>query len=148
MNSKRGDNNSASGVAAKRKRLRMTIAGSVQSFLDALQGKDGYDSIQFEPSVVQALATVQEQFLRTVSIALVRSSENDESKVQRITANAIGTILGEMGMEEIAQEAVEIVGNATQKPAKKPKKGRQWSTTELEEQERLLASSKEKMKQK
>jgi len=156
----------AGGAEATQKdrRSRQRRAASVmQSFLQQLQqqGEEQQqpqqqpESCQDEdPSFVQSLTLCHERFLHVLAAELA-AGHAQNGGVQRIGASHVEAAMRELGMEDLVQEAQQLIQQADDNNTSnsrsrkttthKSKKKRQFTDAEIAEQERLLASSKDKL---
>jgi len=145
------DNNATATTDARRKRQKRQRALSLmQSFL---QNQLGETVAASSPAFVQAVTLCHERFLHVVAAELASASQGDAG-VQRVTASHVEAAMRELGMEDLLQEAKTVIAansggrkNAQPSKATRKKKNRskQFTEEEIAEQERLLASSKDKV---
>lgn len=148
-------------AAQKDRRNRQRRAAlSMQSFLQQLRQQLGEGQQQEEndqeedPSFVQALALCHERFLHVLAAELV-AGHSQSRGVQRIGASHVEAAMRELGMEDLLQQAQLLIQQGIDKntssrrsrntSSHKSKKKRQFTDAEIAEQERLLASSKDKL---
>jgi hypothetical protein len=120
------------------------------------------ETIRTSPILVHAMLLCQERFVRVLATELsitkttVNSATKDSDiKVHRVGESHVQIAMQELGMHDIFLEAKKIQRNVVRVedegglPNKRKRKNerrvKQWSEEELTEQERLLASSKEKL---
>ena len=128
----------------------------MQSFLQQpeLLGED----CNPDPVFVQALMLCHERFLHVVAAELVAAhrSKGDAAGgggggIHRINASSVEVAMRELGMEDLlqqAQQSMQTTSSCTTKAMSKgqrKRKNRQFTEEQIEEQERLLASSKSKV---
>jgi hypothetical protein len=104
-------------------------------------------SIHSSPLLIQAMVQCQERFIQVVAAQLlVESSSKEDTSVRRLGESQVHTALRALGMEDVLTETQRLQQSAAprERPPKR-KKQPQWSGEEIAEQERLLASSKERM---
>jgi len=145
------DNNATATIDARRKRQKRQRALSLmQSFL---QNQLGETVAASSPAFVEAVTLCHERFLHVVAAELASASQGDAG-VQRVTASHVEAAMRELGMEDLLQEAKTAIAansggrkNAQPSKAMRKKKNRskQFTEEEIAEQERLLASSKDKV---
>jgi hypothetical protein len=100
----------------------------------------------FTDGAIEGLRTSHHKFLQRIAEELVKQDKDVVSQ------NDVVTALNEMGLSELAQEAVGMCtgGAATGGKSKKRKKIKtkmKWTKEMEDEQEKLLAQSKEAMEQ-
>jgi hypothetical protein len=125
------------------------------------------DVVQSSPMLISAMLRCHERFVRVVATELSVSTAttsgkdpNDTStKIHRIGESHVQNAMEELGLHDILMESKRIqasvdssehetVGDVTVTTKRKRKVERrvkQWTDEEISEQERLLASSKEKL---
>ena len=122
----------------------------MQSFL---QNQLGETVAASSPAFVEAVTLCHERFLHVVAAELASASQGDAG-VQRVTASHVEAAMRELGMEDLLQEAKTAIaansgGRKSAQPSKatrkKKNRSKQFTEEEIAEQERLLASSKDKL---
>jgi hypothetical protein len=104
-------------------------------------------SIQSSPLLVQAMVQCQERFVQVIAAQLVADfSTKEDAKVHRVGESQVHAALRALGMDDISAETQRLQ-QATGPRERPPKRKKQplWTGEEIAEQERLLASSKERM---
>lgn len=104
-------------------------------------------SIRSSPLLVQAMVQCQERFVQLIAAQLATDvSSRDGANIRRLGESQVHAALQTLGMADILTEAQRLQqAMAPKEKLPKRKKQPQWSGEEIAEQERLLASSKEKM---
>jgi len=108
------------------------------------------------PAFVEALSLCHERFLHVLAAELASNNTNTANGgVQRIAAPHVEAAMQALGMEDLLQEAQHACNNHDRAKPKKPPgrtstkskkhQARQFTEEELALQERLLASSKDKV---
>lgn len=144
----------SSDASKKGTQKRKRALASMQSFLEQLGESDpAAAQAAANPSIVQAVTLCHERFLHVVAAELVAGAP--EGKTRRVNARHVDAAMRELGMDEVLQEAIAAENRSRPKKddSKKAAKGKrkknyktkQWTEEELQEQERLLASSKDRM---
>ena len=110
-----------------------------------------------DPVFVKALMLCHERFLHVVAAELVAAhrAKGDAAGggggIHRINASSVEAAMQELGMGDLLQQAQQSLQRAgschTKKASKRQRKtkSRQFTEEQIEEQERLLASSKSKV---
>ena len=100
--------------------------------------------IRSSPLLVEAMVQCQDCFVQSIGAQLVTPANAAEHTVRRVGASQVHSAMRALGIPEDLLAEVRNIQPATERPAKR-KKQTQWSVNDIAEQERLLASSKEKM---
>lgn len=100
-----------------------------------------------------AIARCHERFLHVVAAEL--AAGKDQEKINRVGPLQVQVAMKELGMDSVSHEAAAATMTTTSTAApssnkwkrKQERRTKQWSQDEVAQQERLLASSKDKLQQ-
>jgi len=159
-NSKRKTDDEAAEARRNRQKRRYAVT-LMQSFLQKINTSSSSSSSTTtngadDPAFVEALSLCHERFLHVLAAELASNNTNTANGgVQRIAAPHVEAAMQALGMEDLLQEAQHACNNHDRAKPKKPPgrtstkskkhQARQFTEEELALQERLLASSKDKV---
>jgi hypothetical protein len=151
------------GLSKKAVSIMQNILDNLAESSSSTQHSQIYSEIASSSSttMVQALAMCQERFLQEIAsevVTVVAASESSSSSSSKrsslITTQHIQTAMKALGMQDILNEAQRIIetriamdSSSSDPPLKRKRmqKTKKWTEKEIQEQERLLSLSREKM---
>jgi hypothetical protein len=152
------------GLSKKAVSIMQNILDNLAESSSSTQHSQIYSEIASSSSttMVQALAMCQERFLQEIAsevVTVVAASESSSSsssskRSSLITTQHIQTAMKALGMQDILNEAQRIIetriamdSSSSDPPLKRKRmqKTKKWTEKEIQEQERLLSLSREKM---